>query len=87
MVHCTNVHDEFLITVQLLEMGKTGAEQQTTYRMNLSKAKVKYEQMKQKARLRDNKIRKTSDAKSLEQLRALQKVALKRYRQKSKQSV
>jgi hypothetical protein len=33
-------------------MAKTGAEQQTTYRMNLSKDKIKYEQMKQKARLR-----------------------------------
>jgi adenylosuccinate lyase len=70
MVDRVNVRDEFLITVQLLLMVKIGAERHKTYRINYSKDKVKYEQMKKKARLQDNSRRKTLDAKSLEQLRA-----------------
>lgn len=65
-------------------MAKTNAEKQKLYRINLAKDKLKAEEMKKKARLRNNTRRKNLDAKSLENLRRRQKDASKKYREKLK---
>ena len=56
-------------------MAKTNAERQKLYRANLSQDKLKAEEAKKKARLRDNRRRKNLDAGSLEKLRTRQKQA------------
>ena len=63
-------------------MAKTNAERQQLYRSNLLRNKSKVEQVKAKARQRNNTRRKNLDAKSLENLRLRQKNASKRYRDK-----
>ncbi|CAF4135314.1 unnamed protein product [Adineta steineri] len=65
-------------------MPKTNAERQKLYRSNLSKNKLKIEEVRKKARLRDNTRRKKLDAKSLKYLRLRQKQASKKYREKLK---
>jgi len=65
-------------------MAKSNAERQKLYRLNLSKDKLKFEQMQQKSRIRDNARRKTLKGDALQQLRIRQKQASKRYRDKLK---
>ena len=65
-------------------MAKTNAERQRLYRARLLNDKVKAEEIKKKARLRDNKRRKDLDRKSLENLRSRQREASKRCREKKK---
>jgi hypothetical protein len=61
-------------------MAKSNAERQKLYRANLSKDKVKIEQSRQKSRMRDNTRRKCLQGDSLEELRARQRRAAKKYR-------
>ncbi|CAF1567393.1 unnamed protein product [Rotaria magnacalcarata] len=65
-------------------MAKSNAERQKLYRVNLSKNKLKFEQMKQKSRIRDNQRRRNLKGASLEKLRLRQKMASKKYRDKLK---
>ena len=61
-------------------MAKSNAERQKLYRANLSKDRVKFDKSKQKSRERDNARRKHLQGDSLEQFRARQKRAAKKYR-------
>ena len=65
-------------------MVKSNAERQKLYRINLSKNKSKYEQMRQKSRIRDNTRRQNLNGDSLERLRIRQRQASKKYRDKRK---
>ncbi|CAF2625344.1 unnamed protein product [Rotaria sp. Silwood2] len=61
-------------------MVKSNVERQKKYRANLAKDKLKFEQMKQKSRMRDNTRRKNLTGDALNQLRIRQKQASKKYR-------
>jgi len=65
-------------------MAKSNAERQKLYRINLSKNKSEFEQMKQKSRIRDNTRRQNLNGGSLKRLRVRQKQASKKYRDKKK---
>ncbi|CAF5171203.1 unnamed protein product, partial [Rotaria sp. Silwood1] len=54
-------------------MAKSNAERQKLYPINLSKNKSKFEQMRQKSRIRDNIRRQNLKGDSLERLRIRQK--------------
>ena len=56
-------------------MPKSNGERQKLYRANLLKDKLKAEEAKKKARLRDSTRRKNLDAESLKKLRTRQKQA------------
>ncbi|CAF3753482.1 unnamed protein product, partial [Rotaria magnacalcarata] len=64
------------------EMAKSNAERQKLYRTNLLKNKSKFEEIKRKARIRDNSRRQSLKGALLDQLRARQKQASKKYRDK-----
>jgi len=63
-----------------MKMAKSNAERQNLYRANLSKDKAKFDKSKQKSRERDDARRKHLQGDSLEQFRARQKRAAKKYR-------
>ncbi|CAF3368768.1 unnamed protein product, partial [Rotaria sp. Silwood2] len=58
-------------------MAKSNAERQKLYPINLSKNKSKFEQMRQKSRIRDNTRRQNLKGDSLERLHIRQKQASK----------
>ncbi|CAF4543750.1 unnamed protein product [Rotaria magnacalcarata] len=64
------------------EMAKSNAERQKLNRTNLLKNKSKFEEIKRKARIRDNSRRQSLKGALLDQLRARQKQASKKYRDK-----
>ncbi|CAF5172104.1 unnamed protein product, partial [Rotaria magnacalcarata] len=68
-------------------MAKSNAERQKLYRTNLLKNKSKFEEMKRKARIRDNSRRQSLKGGLLDQLRARQKQASKKYRKALKRAV
>ncbi|CAF4747389.1 unnamed protein product [Rotaria sp. Silwood1] len=68
-------------------MAKSNAKRQKLYRTNLLKNKSKFEEMKRKARIRDNSRRQSSKGALLHQLRARQKQASKKYRKALKRAV
>ena len=65
-------------------MAKSHAERQKLYRINLSKNESKYEQMRQKSRIRDDTRRQNLNGDSLERLRIRQRQASRKYRDKRK---
>ncbi len=64
------------------EMMKSNADRQKLYRKNLLKDNVKFEQLKGKARVRENTRRQNLTGGSLEQLRLRQKQAFKKHRER-----
>ncbi|CAF2272489.1 unnamed protein product, partial [Rotaria magnacalcarata] len=65
-------------------MAKSKVERQKVYRVNLSKDKLKFEQIKQKSRVRDNTRSKNLKGDSLQKLHIRQKQASKKYRDRLK---
>jgi hypothetical protein len=63
-------------------MEKSNAERQKIYRTNLLKNKTKFDQIKQKSRIRDNTRRRNLTGDLLQQLHQRQKQASKKYREK-----
>ena len=59
-------------------MAKSNAERQKLYRINFSKNESKYEQMRQKSRIRDNTRPQNLNGDSLERLRIRQRQAQKK---------